>query len=136
MEIAVTIASTTLPQVFDATVVEWGTTTPQESLSTISSVGAPWNESEVLAILFSRTKHECTHAITTKDPIAPIAVVDSVLKCIMANPSYSDVYFCFKGLVDQKYSSLMTRFKTTEVHMKEVKDVTSQHRFGSGTIEK
>ena len=57
------------------------------------------------------------YAITIQDPIAPIAVVDSVLKCIMANPSYSDVYFCFKGLVDQTYPSLMSHSKTTELHM-------------------
>ena len=30
----------------------------------------------------------------------------------------------------------MTHFKTAEVHIKEVKDVASQHGFGGGAIEK
>ena len=47
----------------------------------------------------------------------------------MANPSYSNAYFRFKGLVNQTYPSLMTHFKTTEVHMKEVKDVAFQNGF-------
>ena len=99
-------------------------------------IGTPCHESDGLASLFRCTKHACTYAVTTPDPIATIVIVDSVLKCIMENKSYSNVYFCFKGMVDQTYPSLMTHFKTAEVHMKEVKDVTSQHRFGSGTIEK
>ena len=45
MEIAVTIANATLPQVFDKSVDKWGTTTPQERLSNLSSIGAPWHES-------------------------------------------------------------------------------------------
>ena len=30
----------------------------------------------------------------------------------------------------------MTHFKIAEVHMKEVNDVASQHKFGDGAIEK
>ena len=45
MEIAVTIANATFPQVFDTSVDKWGTTTPQERLSNLSSIGAPWHES-------------------------------------------------------------------------------------------
>ena len=54
----------------------------------------------------------------------------------MENPSYINVYFRFEGLVDQTYPILMTYFQTAKVHMKEVKDMTSQHGFGGGAIKK
>ena len=99
-------------------------------------IGTPCHESDGLASLFRCTKHACTYAVTTPDPIATIVIVDSVLKCIMENPYYSDVYFCFKGLDDQTYLSLMKHFKTAEWHMNEVKDMAPYHGFGGGTIEK
>ena len=115
---------------------KWGTTTPQEHLADLSSIGPPWHKSEGLASLFRHTKHACRYIVTIQDPIAPSVIIGSVLKCIMENPYYSDVYFCFKGLDDQTYLSLMKHFKTAEWHMKEVKDMAPYHGFGGGTIEK
>ena len=116
MKITVTIANINFLQVLDAAADEWGTTTSQERLANISSIGAPWHESEGLASLFRRTKYACMYTVTIQDPITPSVIVDSVLKCIMENKSYSNVYFRFKGMVDQTYPSLMTHFKTAEVH--------------------
>ena len=46
MEIAVTIANVTFLQVLYAAVDEWVIMTPQERLTNLSSIGAPWHESE------------------------------------------------------------------------------------------